>query len=76
MNKIFSTVEKAPTDYFTGTAWVKMLVVKEDVFNCPIGNIVFEAGCRNNWHTHPAGQILICTDSDRYYQEKVKTFNC
>jgi len=34
--------------------------------------LIFEAGARNNWHTHPAGQILICTEGRGSYQEKGK----
>ena len=32
----------------------------------------FEAGARNNWHTHPGGQILIITSGKGFYQEKGK----
>ena len=71
-SKIFPKGEKAPPDYFTGTAWVKMLVPNDSTFNCQIGNVVFEPGARNNWHTHPGGQILIATDGTGYYQEKGK----
>ncbi len=69
---IFPKGEKTSPDYFTGTAWLKMLVNNDDIFNCPIGNVVFEPGCRNNWHNHPAGQILICIAGEGYYQEKGK----
>ena len=69
---IFPKGEKAPADYFTGTAWVKALVPRDDIFNCQIANVVFEPGCRNNWHTHPAGQILVATEGTGYYQEKGK----
>jgi len=71
-NVIFAKGEKAPADYFTGNAWVKTLVPKGTAFNCVIANVVFEPGCRNNWHTHPGGQILICTYGIGYYQEKGK----
>ena len=71
-NTIFSKGDKAPADYFTGTAWITMLVPKDDIFNCQIGNVVFEPGARNNWHKHPGGQILICTNGTGYYQEKGK----
>ena len=37
-----------------------------------MANVVFEPGARNNWHTHPGGQILIVTDGIGYYQEKGK----
>jgi len=69
-NSIFPKGEKAPADYFTGTAWVKMLVPQDETESFSVGNVVFEPGCRNNWHTHPAGQILLVTDGKGYYQEK------
>ena len=69
---IFPKGDQAPVDYFTGEVWVKPLVAKDDIFNCVIGNVVFEAGARNNWHTHPGGQILIATQGVGYYQEKGK----
>jgi len=69
---IFPKGDQAPADYFTGTAWVKMLVPNDPVFNSAIGNVIFEPGCRNNWHSHPGGQILICTNGAGYYQEKGK----
>ncbi len=69
---IFPQGDKASPDYFTGMTWVKMLVAADAGLNCQIGNVVFEAGARNNWHTHPGGQILIATDGVGYYQEKGK----
>jgi quercetin dioxygenase-like cupin family protein len=71
-NAIFPKGEKAPAEYFTGTAWVRILVPNHPVLNCQIGNVVFEPGARNNWHTHPGGQILVATDGIGYYQEKGK----
>ena len=71
-NKIFPKGEKAPAEYFTGTALVHLLVPNDPTLNCQIGNVVFEPGARNNWHTHPGGQILIVTDGAGYYQEKGK----
>ena len=70
-NPIFPQGETANPDYFTGNAFVKLLV-NENEFNSIIGNVTFEAGSRNNWHTHPGGQILIVTDGIGYYQEKGK----
>ena len=71
-NTIFTKGERAPADYFTGTVWIKLLVPNDPDLNCQIGNVVFERGARNNWHTHPGGQILIGTDGIGYYQEKGK----
>jgi len=71
-NAIFPKGEKASADYFTGTAWVNILVPQDETGSYAIGNVVFEPGCRNNWHKHPAGQILLITDGKGYYQEKGK----
>lgn len=37
--------------FFTGTSYLTMLNT-EPVFNCPIGNVTFEPGCRTFWHKH------------------------
>lgn len=69
---IFPKGEKASTEYFTGTAWVNMLVPKDETEYYSIADVVFEPGCRNNWHTHPAGQILLITSGKGFYQERGK----
>ena len=69
---IFEKGEKAPAEYFTGTAWIKLLLPNDPTLHTQIGNVVFEPGARNNWHTHPGGQILIVTDGVGFYQEKGK----
>lgn len=68
---IFPKGDKLSNDYFAGTAWLEMLVADE-VFNCPIGNVTFEPGARNNWHKHRGGQILLVTGGKGYYQEEGK----
>lgn len=69
-NRIFPLGEKTSSDYFTGTAWLNILVPQDETGSYAIGNVYFEPGARNNWHTHPAGQILLITDGMGYYQEK------
>ncbi|HUI92777.1 MAG TPA: carboxymuconolactone decarboxylase family protein [Chitinivibrionales bacterium] len=71
-NAIFPKGEKTSSNYFTGTAWLNILVPQDETGNYAIGNVVFEPGCRNNWHKHPAGQILLVTDGKGFYQEKGK----
>ena len=71
-NTIFPKGDKTSADYFTGTAWLNILVPQDETGNYAIGNVVFEPGCRNNWHKHPAGQILLITDGKGYYQERGK----
>ncbi len=55
---------------FIGTAYLQMLVAGGNPWNCPIGNVTFEPGCRNNWHRHPGGQILLVTGGRGWYQEE------
>ena len=56
--------------YFTGTGWLKMRVTPDAITNASVGEVIFEAGCRNNWHTHPSNQILIVSEGEGYYQEE------
>ena len=55
--------------YFVGNSYLNMLSTEGVV----VGNVTFEPGCRNNWHTHQAtrggGQILLCTAGRGWYQE-------
>ena len=62
----------APSEYFTGTAWLKPLVPANDLTDCVVSDVTFEPGARNNWHTHPNGQILVATMGIGYYQEQGK----
>lgn len=71
-NQIFPKGEVINNDYFSGKAWLQMLVTNKDNFDITIGNVIFEPGVRNNWHSHPGGQILLCTKGQGYYQEKGK----
>lgn len=72
---IFPKGEKLPEEfskYFSGDVWLNMLVLRDNEFNCPIGNVTFEPGCINKWHKHPGGQILLVTGGRGYYQEEGK----
>jgi quercetin dioxygenase-like cupin family protein len=67
---IFPKGEKGPAENFTGNAWNTPLVANDTTYNTVVGNVYFEPGARSNWHTHPAGQILIITDGVGYHQIK------
>lgn len=69
---IFPRGDKAPAQNFTGTVWVKGLVPRSANNDYAIGSVTFEPGARSNWHTHPAGQILLVTGGRGLYQEKGK----
>lgn len=69
-NTIFPKGQKINNDHFEGTAWLQMIMTNTEAFDCTIGNVTFEAGCRNSWHSHPGGQILLVVSGEGYYQEK------
>ncbi|WP_443789211.1 cupin domain-containing protein [Dialister succinatiphilus] len=55
--------------YFDGTSYLNMISLKQVV----VGNVTFEARCRNHWHIHHAksggGQILLGPAGRGWYQE-------
>lgn len=63
---IFPLGDKNPYPFFTGQSYLKMLTTA----GLPIGNVTFEPGCRNYWHKHPGGQILLVTGGRGWYQEE------
>ncbi|AEE48451.1 cupin domain-containing protein [Haliscomenobacter hydrossis] len=67
---IFPKGELGPGENFTGNAWNTPLVANDSTYNTVIGNVYFEPGARSNWHTHPAGQILIITSGVGFHQIK------
>ena len=69
--EIFPKGQKAEAN-FTGTAWVEMLSTDDANFDTQVYNVIFEPGCRNYWHSHPGGQLLLITSGEGYYQEKDK----
>lgn len=57
--------------YFIGKSYLARLT-SNPALNCPISNVTFEPRCRNNWHSHTGGQILIAVGGKGFYQEKGK----
>lgn len=68
LTEIFPKGEKGSSKTFTGNAYPTALVDADSVYNTIVGNVYFEPGARSNWHSHPAGQILIITDGVGYHQ--------
>lgn len=56
-------------EYFTGRSWLAPLTADKEL-KVPMFNVTFEPGCRNNWHSHTGGQILIAVGGVGYYQER------
>ena len=67
---VFEKGRPAPEQFFTGKAYVTRLISNDSVFTMVGGEVFFEAGARSNWHSHPAGQILIVTAGIGYHQIK------
>lgn len=68
----FPVGDKLPemySNYFIGQAYLAPLTKNKDL-NCPVSNVTFEPGCRNNWHSHAGGQILVVAGGKGYYQAK------
>lgn len=59
----------SPNPHFTGEVWLAPLSEHREL-NVPMFNVTFAPGCRNSWHSHKGGQILIATAGIGYYQEK------
>ena len=61
----------AYSQYFVGKSYLAP-VVNNDELKTHISNVTFEPACRNNWHSHTGGQILIAVGGRGFYQEKGK----
>lgn len=57
--------------YFSGKSWLAPLTSNKDL-NVPVANVTFEPCCRNNWHSHTGGQLLIIIGGEGIYQERGK----
>ncbi len=60
------------SQYFIGQAYLAPLT-DNDALGTHISNVTFEPACRNNWHRHTGGQLLIATAGRGFYQERGKT---
>ncbi|GAP58701.1 cupin 2, barrel domain protein [Arthrobacter sp. Hiyo1] len=53
---------KAPTERFTGDVYLNPLHNGEAPSRLVAAMVRFTPGARTNWHSHPLGQTLHCTD--------------
>lgn len=59
-----------PASRFTGRAFVQEMLAAHAPSRLSVGSVSFEPGTRSNWHTHPAGQILIVTAGLGWVQQE------
>lgn len=62
---------EASAKNFIGQAYIAPITANREL-NVPMSNVTFEPRCRNNWHYHKGGQILVASAGIGYYQEKGK----
>lgn len=70
--QIFPQGDRLPEEfsrYFTGQAYLAS-ISNNEALGTHISNVTFEPGCRNNWHSHTGGQLLLVTAGRGYYQER------
>lgn len=67
---IFAKGEKITNNNFIGTAFLNSLVEADSSNEIAVGSVTFEPGARTNWHSHPAGQIILVISGEGYYQEQ------
>lgn len=60
---------EASAKNFIGQAYIAPITVNREL-NVPMSNVTFEPRCRNNWHYHKGGQILVASAGIGYYQER------
>ena len=59
----------AYSQYFKGQSYLSVISNNKNL-NVPMFNVTFEPSCRNNWHRHAGGQMLIATAGVGYYQKR------
>jgi quercetin dioxygenase-like cupin family protein len=64
------TAALAPTDHFAGSVTIEPLFGAKESMPSTGGLVTFAPGARSDWHTHPAGQILIVTAGAGWVQEE------
>lgn len=69
---IFPKGEPLSNNWFTGNAFLSLLVGRDKNNDFSAGAVTFEPGARTNWHTHPRGQVLLVIEGNGFYQEKGK----
>lgn len=69
---LFPKGDKLTNAYFTGNAYLRPLLAKDENNDFAMGSVTFEPGARTNWHIHPKGQVLVVTEGQGWYQEKGK----
>ncbi|WP_374462993.1 cupin domain-containing protein [Chryseobacterium sp.] len=71
-SSIFPVGNKVDNKNFVGNAYLQVLTERDKNNDYVIGSVTFDPGARNNWHSHPKGQVLLVTEGEGIYQERGK----
>ncbi|MDR1634040.1 MAG: cupin domain-containing protein [Bifidobacteriaceae bacterium] len=68
--EVFPRGEDASSPVFSGPVWLAQLLdlAQVEATDTSIYNVTFAPGCRNNWHRHSQGQVLLATRGVGYHQ--------
>lgn len=58
--------------YYSGTAHEKVLVPYTSPTGVTVAHVTYGAGCRNDWHSHPGGQLVLALSGKGWHQEEGK----
>ena len=58
--------------YYSGAAFEKVLVPYTSPTGVTVAHVTYEKGCRNDWHSHPGGQLLLALSGKGWHQERGK----
>jgi len=67
---LFARGDDASGPNFSGAVWLAQLLDPAQVADMDVSiyNVTFSPGCRNSWHRHSHGQILLATRGVGYHQ--------
>lgn len=58
--------------YYSGTCYEKVLVPYNSSTGVTVAHVTYEAGCRNDWHLHHGGQLVLALSGEGWHQEEGK----
>lgn len=58
--------------YYSGKAYEKVLVPYTSPTGVTVAHVTYSAGCRNDWHSHHGGQLVLGLSGKGWHQEAGK----
>lgn len=64
--------QEAFRPYYSGAAYEKVLVPYTSATGVTVAHVTYEKGCRNDWHSHHGGQLVLALSGKGWHQEAGK----